>query len=69
MLPSGCDAAEVLARYIGGGDSSVFVQKMNEKALALGMTHTHYLDSYGIGTAEEENISTEEDLYLLMKYD
>ena len=68
MLPSGCDAAEVLARYIGGGDSSVFVEKMNEKALSLGMTHTHYLDSYGIGTVDEENVSTEEDLYLLMKY-
>lgn len=49
MLPSGCDAAEVLARYIGGGDSSAFVEKMNEKALSLGMNHIHYLDSYGIG--------------------
>ena len=68
MLPSGCDAAETLARYIGNGDPSVFVAKMNQKAQALGMYNTQYIDSYGIGTATEENESTEEDQYKLIKY-
>lgn len=68
MLPSGCDAAEVLAIHIGGGDPSVFVQKMNAKAKSLGMYDTYYVDSYGIGTATEENMSTEQDLYKLIKY-
>ena len=31
MLPSGCDAAETLARYIGNGDSSIFVEMMNRQ--------------------------------------
>lgn len=68
MLPSGCDAAEALARYIGGGDPSVFVAKMNDKAASLGMANTYYIDSYGIGTATEDNMSTEQDLYKLIKY-
>ena len=67
MLPSGCDAAETLARYVGGGDPSVFVQKMNQKAQALGMYNTTYIDSYGIGN-ELDNISTEQDQYILIKY-
>lgn len=68
MLPSGCDAAETLARYIGAGDSSVFVNKMNAKAQSLGMTNTIFIDSYGIGTATADNTSTEQDLYKLIKY-
>ena len=68
MLPSGCDAAEVLALYIGNGNSDIFVQKMNQKAVALGMNNTLYIDSYGIGTATADNMSTEEDQYKLIKY-
>lgn len=68
MLPSGCDAAEVLARYIGGGDPSIFVNKMNAKAQELGMNNTLYIDSYGIGTATADNMSTEQDIYKLIKY-
>ena len=68
MLPSGCDAAETLARYIGNGDSRIFVEMMNNKAQTIGMNNTYYVDSYGIGTATEDNISTEQDLYKLIKY-
>lgn len=68
MLPSGCDAAEVLATYIGGGDSQNFVDMMNAKAQELGMTNTTFVDSYGIGTADANDISTEQDLYKLIKY-
>ena len=73
MLPSGCDAAETLALYIGNNDTSVFVAKMNAKAKELGMYNTLYLDSFGIGLAEApdgitENLSTEQDLYILARY-
>lgn len=68
MLPSGCDAAEVLARYLGNGDSTIFVQKMNEKAQELGMNDTIYIDAHGLGTATEDNMSTEQDQYKLIKY-
>jgi D-alanyl-D-alanine carboxypeptidase len=68
MLPSGCDAAETLAYYISDGDIPKFVEMMNAKATELGMTNTLYIDSHGIGTATEDNMSTEQDQYKLIKY-
>lgn len=40
MIPSGNDAALVLAEYIGNGDINKFVDKMNEKAAELGCNNT-----------------------------
>ena len=68
MLPSGCDAAQVLAFYVANGDEAAFTNMMNEKAQNLGMYNTLYVDSYGIGTATSDNYSTEEDQYILIKY-
>lgn len=68
MLPSGCDAAEVLAYYLSDGNIPKFVEMMNAKASELGMTDTLYIDSHGIGTATEDNMSTEQDQYKLIKY-
>lgn len=65
MLPSGCDAAKVLASHIGEEE---FVQKMNEKAIELGMYDTHFADSSGLGTDNENNVSTTKDIYLLFSY-
>ena len=47
LLPSGNDAAECIADYCGGG-VELFVQRMNEKATALGMTHTAYANPSGL---------------------
>ena len=68
MLPSGCDAAQVLAFYVANGDEATFTNMMNAKAQSLGMYNTLYVDSYGIGTATSDNYSTEEDQYILIKY-
>lgn len=47
MLPSANDAAQAVAdNYPGGSDA--FVQKMNEKALALNLTKTHFSDASGL---------------------
>lgn len=49
MLPSGNDAAECIAAYCGGsGGSAQFVAWMNEKAAALGMTHTSFANPSGL---------------------
>ena len=49
MLPSGNDAAECIAAYCGGdGGSKQFIQWMNEKAAALGMTHTSFANPSGL---------------------
>ncbi len=48
MIPSGNDAALVLADYIGDGDINQFVTLMNQKAKALGCTHTHFANPHGL---------------------
>ena len=45
MLPSGNDAALVLADYVGGGISG-FVEKMNAKAVELGCKNTHFANPH-----------------------
>ncbi len=66
MLPSGCEAANILAYNIGGGDMNKFFDMMNAKAKELGCTGTHFSDAHGL--FEEENYTTAKDLYLITKY-
>lgn len=51
MLPSGNDAAECLAAHCGGGDRARFIAWMNEKAAALGMTETAFMNPSGLDEA------------------
>ncbi len=55
-------AAAALARTYPGG-TAAFVQAMNAKAQALGMTSTHYVDSTGLNNNDE---STARDLAKLV---
>lgn len=57
-------AAAALARSYPGG-TSAFVQAMNAKALALGMTNTHFVDSTGLMSA---NVSTARELAIMAKH-
>ena len=68
MLPSGCDAADVLAEYVSNNDYSLFVEMMNNKAKELGMENTVYYNASGLDTDGNHNMSTEQDLYKLAKY-
>src|SRR3989344_3926305 len=56
------EAAFMLADYLG---RERFVSLMNQKALALGMTHTRFADPAG---RQDGNVSTAEDLFALAKY-
>jgi len=56
-------AARVLARS-GGMTSQQFIERMNDKALELGMTHTHFADPSGLDPA---NVSTAADCAVLLK--
>jgi D-alanyl-D-alanine endopeptidase (penicillin-binding protein 7) len=56
-------AASALGRYYPGGISA-FVDAMNEKAHALGMTSSHFVDSTGL---HSENLSTATDLYKMVR--
>ncbi|MFK4111854.1 D-alanyl-D-alanine carboxypeptidase family protein [Streptomyces sp. NPDC002176] len=65
MLPSGCDAAYVLADKYGAGSTHTarvnsFLGKMNAAAKALGLKNTHFDSFDGIGKGS--NYSTPRDL-------
>ena len=68
MLPSGCDAADVLAEYVSSVVGKDFIEMMNEKALELGMENTTFYSASGLLKDGMANISTEQDLYKLAKY-
>ena len=65
MLPSGCDAANVLALNIAGSIEG-FVAMMNAKAQALGCLDTHFSDTHGLW--EPDNYTTPYDMYLITRY-
>ncbi len=74
LLPSGNDAANVIAVNVGrkmGGDAEItddeaydlFVDAMNEKAQALGMTDSHFTNAHGLHNSD--HYSTAADLLKL----
>lgn len=66
MVPSGNDAAMVLADYVGGGSVDKFVEMMNAKAKELGCTNTHFMNPDGLH--DPEHYTTATDLYKMAKY-
>ena len=66
MVPSGNDAAMVLADYVGNGDIKVFVEKMNAKAAELGCTNTHFENPDGLHN--KNHYTTARDLVKITNY-
>ena len=66
MIPSGNDAALVLADYIGGGDISKFVDMMNDKARELGCGQTHFANPHGLN--DPNHYTTVSDMAKITKY-
>ncbi|HWQ05705.1 MAG TPA: D-alanyl-D-alanine carboxypeptidase family protein [Feifaniaceae bacterium] len=65
MLVSGNDAAEAIAKHVGGSVDG-FVELMNQKAAALGMTGTHFTNPHGVHN--DDHYSTARDMAKLMAY-
>ena len=68
LIKSGNDSAYALAEHMNQPDETgiaKFVQKMNEKALELGMKNTHYEDPAGL---DVNGYSSAYDLFILTKY-
>ncbi len=65
MLVSGNDAAEAIAKHVGGSLEG-FVSLMNAKAAELGMTNTHYTNPHGIQNAD--HYTTARDMAKLTSY-
>ncbi len=66
MIPSGNDAALILADYIGGGDIGKFVDMMNEKARSLSCSNTHFENPHGLN--DPNHYTTVEDMAKITKY-
>lgn len=66
MLPSGNDAALVLADYVGGGSVETFIDMMNEKAEELGCENTHFMNPHGLH--DENHYTTASDLLKIAEY-
>jgi D-alanyl-D-alanine carboxypeptidase (penicillin-binding protein 5/6) len=64
LLPSGNDAAVVLAGSVGGSIEK-FVSMMNAEAKKIGATHTHYVNPHGL--QDPEQYTTARDVYLIAK--
>lgn len=65
MLPSGNDAALVLADYVGSGISG-FVDMMNAKAAELGCAGTHFTNPHGL--YDPDHYTTARELAVITKY-
>ena len=65
ILASGADAVNALA-FLVSGSIEDFVNLMNEEALKLGLTHTHYSNT--IGLYDENNYSSAYDQAQLLMY-
>ena len=64
LLPSGNEAALMLASYASGGYIPNFVYMMNQKAAALGCTGTVFADVSGLAP---ESVTTARDIALIMQ--
>ena len=65
LVHSANDAANVLAEYVGGSIES-FVSMMNTKVNELGLTNTHFTNTYGL--QDENHYTTAYDLSVIMQY-
>ncbi len=65
MLPSACDAANMIAVGMSGSIDK-FCDRMNEKAAALGMNDTHFSNAHGL--SGDNNYTTCRDLAKLCTY-
>ncbi|MCI5923366.1 MAG: D-alanyl-D-alanine carboxypeptidase family protein [Oscillospiraceae bacterium] len=64
MLQSACEAANILADYVGGGLISTFIDMMNAKAKQLGAEHTVFTNPHGLH--DPNQVTTAYDQYLIV---
>jgi D-alanyl-D-alanine carboxypeptidase (penicillin-binding protein 5/6) len=65
MLPSGSECCIGLADHIAGSEQK-FVEIMNQKAVLLGMSNTHFTNSTGL--QDDNHYTTVKDLSILLSY-
>ncbi len=63
LINSANDAAVAIAEHIGGSVEE-FARMMNEEAVAIGATNSHFMNPHGL--TESEHYVTAYDMYLMM---
>ena len=66
MLPSGDDAANVIAEYFGNGSIANFMQYMNERLKAIGCSNTYFCNPSGLH--HPQHVTTAKDMAILCQY-
>ena len=64
VVPSGAEATEALAQAVAGSEEA-FVAMMNEKAAALGLQSTHFMNTSGLH--DENHYSTVREIALILQ--
>ncbi len=64
LIASGNDAAMMIAEHVGGSVDA-FVNLMNEEALSLGATDTHFTNPHGL--TDPDHYTSVYDLYLMFR--
>ncbi len=64
ILPSGADACQALALYVGGTEE-VFVEMMNDRARKMGLKNTHFANTSGLH--DPQHYTTCEDTAIIMQ--
>lgn len=64
VVPSGAEATEALAQAVAGNEEG-FVALMNEKAAALGLKNTHFMNTSGLH--DENHYSTVREIALILQ--
>ncbi|MBE6679232.1 MAG: D-alanyl-D-alanine carboxypeptidase [Ruminococcaceae bacterium] len=64
-LPSGADATTAVAVRVAGSEEK-FAELMNEKAAALGLENTHFVNASGLH--DPDHYSTPHDIAIIMRY-
>lgn len=65
MINSGNDAAVAIAEHVGGSVEQ-FARMMNEKARAIGATHSHFVNPSGM--PDDAHVTTARDMALITRY-
>lgn len=65
LLPSGAEAVQTLAIEVFGSNDKL-VEKMNEKALELNLTNTHFVNPFGLD--DDGHYSTVKEISTILKY-
>ncbi len=65
-IKSANDAAYLVGEYLGRGDIGAFVARMNKRAKELGMKHTQFYETHGLGDSQKRNnTASAHDMILL----